>query len=90
MSRDTLGDVLEIVSFIKDNMATHDELNEFRDETRAGFRNLTHDIADIIKRLDALDNAVTDIRGYAKEIDALRARLNAIEKHLGLSHRIAA
>ena len=33
---------------------------------------------------------MTDVRGYAKEIDTLRDRIRAIEKHLGLGQHITA
>ena len=97
MNADPLKDLLEIVSFIKDNMATRTEVselrsefNDFRIEVRAEFRELRREISDITKRLDALDSAVADIRGYAKEIDTLRERLRAIERHIGISQTIAA
>lgn len=46
-----------------------------------------HDIRD---RLDHLDESVGGMKGYAKEIDDLHARMAAIEKHLGLDRKIAA
>jgi uncharacterized coiled-coil DUF342 family protein len=111
MKADPHTDVLEIVNFIKDNMATRDDvgevrgainkiradsselrsdLNEFRVEVRGEFRELRREIADIIKRLDALETSVADIRGYAKELDGLRDRIRSIEKLVGITRTIAA
>jgi predicted RNase H-like nuclease (RuvC/YqgF family) len=89
--------VAEDIASIKANMATKDELgtfreefNEFRIETRGEFRQLRHELANIHERLEALEAGLADVRGFAKEIDALRSRLSDIERHLGLNQRIAA
>lgn len=51
---------------------------------------IERELAEIDRRLSKLEEDVADIHGYAKELDELRTRLNAIEHHLGLDERIAA
>ena len=61
-----------------------------RGEMREGFADIRSEMKDIRARLDALESAVKNISGYAKEIDHLIERVSAIEKHLGLRANIAA
>ncbi len=79
------------------NMATKDdiaqlrtEMRELRAEMHEGFADIRSELKDIHNRLDALEAAVHNISGYAKEIDHLMERVRAIEKHLGLHQKIAA
>lgn len=51
---------------------------------------IERELTEIDHRLSKLEEDVADIRGYAKELDDLRTRLSAIERHLGLDERIAA
>ena len=53
-------------------------------EMREGFADIRTELTDIRHRLEALESAVQNISGYAKEIDHLIKRVSAIEKHLGL------
>lgn len=59
-------------------------------EMREGFADIRTELTDIRHRLEALESAVQNISGYAKEIDHLIERVSAIEKHLGLRANIAA
>jgi predicted nucleic acid-binding Zn-ribbon protein len=52
--------------------------------------NIEHEITAIHRRLEALDEIIDSHSGYAKEIDHLLKRITAIEKHLGLQHKIKA
>ena len=61
-----------------------------RAEMREGFADLRSEMKDIRARLDALESAVKNIAGFAKEIDHLIERVGAIEQHLGLRANIAA
>lgn len=45
-------------------------------------RAIRHDIANILDRLDVLEEQVGSIRGYSKEIDELRSRVNILEAQL--------
>jgi|SRR5208337_3215662 len=79
------------------NMATKDdisqlrtEMHELRTEVREGFADIRSELKDIHTRLDALEAAVHNISGYAKEIDHLMERVRAIEKHLGLRSNVSA
>jgi prefoldin subunit 5 len=47
-------------------------------------------LAEINRRLDALDEEYKNLKGVMKEIDELRADVRAIEKHLGMNKKIPA
>ena len=47
-----------------------------------------HDLGDVTRRLDHLDEQIGHVRGFAKEIDACRDRLRTIETHLGIVRQI--
>jgi hypothetical protein len=93
-------DILTIVEFIRDKVGelpTREEFRAFMVETaenfvavRAELRDVRREIAAITTRLDKLEAAVRDIRGYAKEIDALRDEIKLIKRHLGLATDITA
>jgi uncharacterized coiled-coil DUF342 family protein len=94
-------DILEAVIFIKDRMATKDDIAdlrsevadlrtefvEFRTETRENFAELRAEIRDIRERLESLEEAARNSAGL---IDHLMQRVKEIEKHLGIQHKIAA
>jgi hypothetical protein len=98
-------EIVETLNLILSKMASREDVDNVRTELRAeiheGFNGLRaemrerltdvrSDIKDIRERLDALDSAVGNISGYAKEIDHLIERVSAIETHLGLRENIAA
>lgn len=94
---DNTKDILELLVFIKERMATKDDLNalrtefeEFREETRENFASLRAELRDIRQRLDALEELARNSAGLTKEIDHLMERVRAIEKHLGIQQRMAA
>ncbi len=68
----------------------HTGFADIRTEMRAGFVDIRSEIKEIRERLDALESAVKNISGYAKEIDHIIDRVSAIEQHLGLGQSIAA
>jgi chromosome segregation ATPase len=51
---------------------------------------IEHELRDVNRRLDILEERFSNIKGVTSEIDELRDRLREIEKHLGLNRRIAA
>ncbi len=66
-----------------------EELEPFKKEVRAEFekvhaelRDIRAELRDITARLDTLEEKVDGMRGYAKEIDELRARVSHLEKQL--------
>jgi signal transduction histidine kinase len=71
-------------------MATKDDIEALRAEMHEAFVDIRSELKDIRQRLDALESAVQNITGYAKEIDHLIERVSAIEKHLGLRANISA
>ena len=85
-----LDDLLEIVTFIKDNAVPHEEFSNFRDEVNERFdkietdiRAIRADISDIKTRLTALEkNTTEDINAMAQEITALKERLSIVEQQL--------
>ena len=88
-------DVLEIVNFIKDRMLTKDDVRDIIREEVLGMieealRPVHHELREINRRLDMLDQEYKNLKGVTKEIDELRDQVRAIEKHLGLSRKIAA
>ena len=89
--------IVEALDFIKARMATkadvadlRSELRYFRTETQDNFQTLRHELADINKRLDQIEESYANLKGVTKEIDELRAEARAIEKHLGFNKKIAA
>ena len=66
------------------------EVAGLREETHTGFADIRAELKDIRLRLDALELAVQNVSGFAKEIDHLIERVSAIEQHLGLRRSIAA
>jgi polyhydroxyalkanoate synthesis regulator phasin len=92
-------DILETVNFIKDRMLTKDDVREITREVirqevpdmiREALRPIHHELKEINRRLDTLDKQYKNLKGVTKEIDELRDQVRAIEKHLGLSKKIAA
>lgn len=66
------------------------EVSEQFAQVHAELRSIRDELRSVDRRLTALEDAVKDMRGYAKEIDELRSRMMAIEEHLGIAQRIAA
>lgn len=86
-----LKDVVETLAFMRHHMVTKDDLEELRAAiaTKDDIASLRSELREINERLDGLEDSVGGLRGYAKELDELRARIGAIEKHLGV-HRVVA
>lgn len=98
MDKDT-NEIVETLNVILTKMATKDDIAgiatkddiaQLRAEMHEGFADIRSELKDIHNRLDALEAAVHNISGYAKEIDHLMERVRAIEKHLGLHSNISA
>ena len=88
-------DILETVNFIKDRMLTKDDVRDIIREEVPGMieealRPVHHELREINRRLDMLDQEYMNLKGVTKEIDELRDQVREIEKHLGLSRKIAA
>jgi hypothetical protein len=75
---DTTKKILEIVSDIQDRMATKSDLEAVRKDLQAQITENTKAIAKMAEELRG-------VFGYAKEIDALTARMSAVEKHVGIA-----
>jgi septal ring factor EnvC (AmiA/AmiB activator) len=89
--------VAEDIADIKKSMATKDDLATLRTELKSDIAALSTQIASIendlksIRRdLNELRDQVENIAGFRKEIDHAFDRIAAIEKHLGITHKIAA
>jgi cell division septum initiation protein DivIVA len=73
------------------------EFEDFKDEVGARFdivearlSRITSELTQIVRQLDELDEQVGGLKGFAKEIDDIRARVKEIERHLGINKKIAA
>ena len=98
MDRNT-KDILETVNFIKERMLTKDDVREITREVireevpgmiREELKPIHHELKEINRRLDTLDEQYKNLKGVTKEIDELRDQVRAIEKHLELDKKIAA
>ena len=87
------GEVLEIrheVSEVRSVMVTKTEHEAFRQETFDHMARNSSELATINRRLDNLEEQVGGLKGFAREIDDVRARVKDIEKQLGINKKIAA
>ena len=94
LASDIADNKTEIIS-IKADVADlreemHTDFADIRSEMRAGFADIRAELKDIRQRIDAVELAVQNISGFAKEIDHLIERVSAIEQHLGLRRNLAA
>jgi hypothetical protein len=89
MEKDT-AEIIETLNLILAKTATKDDVEALCVEMRGGFANIRAELKDIRLRLDALEVAARNVSGLAKEIDHPLQRVDAIEKHLGIHHNIAA
>ncbi len=80
----TKDDLRNLERSIRTDMATKADLAELRKEMREGFDRIDKRLYDIERRLDILEEQSRSHGGFAKEIDALRAEIAAIKKHVGL------
>lgn len=82
-------DIIESLAFIKDNMATKDDLNDL--EGRLGDR-----ISKIDDRLTAVESKIEgtnrrlDIEAMSRTDARIPDRVAAIERHLGINKEIVA
>ena len=91
-------DILEAVNFIKEKVGqlpTKDDVRAIiREEVpnmiREELKPICHELREINRRLDVLDEEYKNLKGVTQEIDELRAQVREIEKHLGLNKKIAA
>ena len=100
MDRD-IKDILETLNFIKQRMATKDELltkDDVRDIIREevppmieeALRPIYGELHAIRDDLEDLRHRVKDMAGYRKEIDYAFERIAAIERHLGIDRKLVA
>lgn len=84
------SEIKDTLAFIVERMATKDDIAELRAEMNEGFASIRAEIRDIRQQLTAIEAELKNHAGFAKEIDLLMDRVRAIEKHLGIQHKIAA
>ena len=88
------NEILEAVNFIKEKV----EQLPTKDEVRAIVEEVVDEklapihatLADINRRLDALEEHYANLKGVTKEIDEIRGEVRAIQKHLDIEKKIAA
>lgn len=94
-------DMLDALDFIKERMATKDDLSNFatKDDiadlkatmaTRDDVKSIGGELTSIRRDLEELTEKVDNIVGLPKEIDHALERIAATEKHLGINKKIAA
>jgi uncharacterized membrane protein len=85
-------DVLDTLDFIKEQMATKDDIADLRATmaTKDDFKSISDELASIRRDLEVLMEKVDNIVGLPKEIDHALERIATIEKHLGINKKIAA
>ena len=93
-------DIIDALDFIKERMATKDDLQRFatKDDMRAiveevvdeKLRPIHASLTEINRRLDAIEESYANLKGVTKEIDEIREELHAIQKHLGIERKVAA
>src|SRR5712671_2415783 len=98
----TTKDLLEAINFIKEKAEQLPTKDDVRDITREVIRQevpgmireelkpIHHELKEINRRLDTLDEEYKNLKGVTKEIDEIREQVRAIEKHLGMNKKIAA
>jgi prefoldin subunit 5 len=93
------ADILAAIDFIKERMATKDDVREIvRAEiaelvpgiVALELKPLRGQVKNIEDQLDVLAEQYANLKGVTKEIDDLRREVRVIKKHLGLSTEIAA
>lgn len=80
----------EIKDFRDDVDQRFDQVTTRFDAVDAHLSHMTAELTHIVRHLDALEEHIAGLKGFAKEIDEIRARVNDIERHLGINKKIAA
>ena len=86
----------EDMSDIKSKMATKDDIAAIRkematkDDLRDELKPIRSDLKSIRDELDDLTEKLENVSGFRKEIDHALERIAAIERHLGITKKIAA
>ena len=92
-------DILGAIDFIKERMATKDDVREIvRAEiaelvpgiVALELKPLREQIKSIEDQLDVFGAQYANLKGVTKEIDEIRGEVRAIQKHLGIERKIAA
>ena len=92
-------DILDALDFIKERMATKDDVREIvRAEiaklvpgiVALELKPLREQVKNIEDQLDMLAEQYANLKGVTKEIDEIRTEVRAIQKHLGIERKIAA
>ena len=82
----TLNELGEMLAHVVERMATKDDFADLSTQIAS----IENDLKSIRRDLSELRDEVENISGFRKEIDHAFERIAAIEKHLGINHRIAA
>src|SRR6266436_115629 len=92
-------DILNAIDFIKERMATKDDVREIvRAEiaklvpgiVALELKPLREQVENVEDQLDVLAEQYANLKGVTKEIDEIRTEVRAIQKHLGIERKIAA
>jgi hypothetical protein len=92
-------DILDALDFIKERMATKDDVREIVRKEIAELvppivafelKTVRQQLRQIDERLDSLEQHYANLKGVTKEIDDIRTEVQAIQQHLGIERKIAA
>jgi prefoldin subunit 5 len=92
-------DILDALDFIKERMATKDDVREIVRKEIAELlppivalelKPVREQLRQIDERLDSLEQHYANLKGVTKEIDDIRTEVQAIQQHLGIERKIAA
>ena len=89
-TKEDVAELREDVTEIRAVMVTKTDHQAFRQEYHDQFYRIATELMGINRRLDKLDEQVAGLKGFAREIDDIRARVKDIEKHLGINKQIIA
>ena len=94
-----IKDKLEKLDEKVERLPTEDRVQEIireevtvivHDEVEEALRPIHVALAQINRRLDAIEEQYGNLKGVTKEIDEIRSEVRAIQKHLGIKGKIAA
>ena len=80
-----------MLTHVVEQMATKDDVRTIvKTELDERLTPITDELVTIRRDLDHLARSMDNVIGYRKEIDHALERIAAIEKHLGIKHKLAA
>ncbi len=83
--KQTLQDILETVNFIKDYAATKDDIQELRDETQEGFKEVRNEIIENVDSFIGLHrNMDIELSSVKSAVGRNETKILNVQKHLNI------